>query len=734
MKQALRKDVYREIRHTLGRFMGILIIVALGVSFFTGLGATGVDMKLTGDDYFDSRELMDIRVICTYGLTDDDIKAIRGIQNVSAVYPSHNIDAMASRDGVAYTAKVHSVESVNKPLLISGRMPEKPGEAVVEQDFLGLKPGDSFRLTSGKDTDIRVSLRTDTFQIVGVAHSPYYISRERGSSSIGDGSVDYYIYIDSGNFLQTIYSEAFVVLNGAKSLMCFEDAYQDLVDRAVDDIEDLADIRVEKRYQEMTDTAYNSLALARTRLETQEAQANQELDEGQRQIDENFSELDSSDYDMPQQQTAINESLRELDASESQVQSGLRDINTAEINLNAQELELKQSERSVTEQRGELDSQSALLTMRSQTIALLDMSDPENQRMKAELDAAKASVAAGYEFLDASMAEIDAGKKTISETREELLGTKRSLQNNLLTIRESRETLLAAQNDLFSGALEISNGRRQLDISRSELAQSRLRVSKELDAARDEIDQAQKELDDLDMPEWYVLDRDSNPGYASFSQDTDKVTAIGRVFPMVFFLVAALVSLTTMTRLVEERRTEIGTLKSLGYSNRRIIYKYVFYAAAPTMIGGLAGGYFGMKLLPSVIIQAYGMLYTLPLALTPISAPYWVIGVGLALFCTVTAAASSCMRELSETPAGLMRPKAPKATRKILLERIGALWKRLTFTQKVTLRNIFRYKKRFYMTITGISGCTALLLTAFGLRDSVAAIMGLQYKDIALYD
>ncbi|MDR2649709.1 MAG: ABC transporter permease [Clostridiales bacterium] len=734
MKQALRKDVTREIRHTLSRFIGILVIVALGVSFFTGLGATGVDMKLTGDEYFDAQGLMDIRVICTYGLTDDDIQAIRGVQNVSAVYPSYNIDAMVTHNGVSYIAKAHSLESVNRPSLISGRFPEKPGEALVEQDFLGLKPGDIFKLVSGKDTDIRVNLRTDTFRIVGVALSPYYISRERGSSSIGDGSVDYFIYIDPDNFLETIYSEAFVQLNGIKDLLCFEDSYQDIVDKAVDDLEDLADIRAAARYREMTDSAYNSLALARTRLEAQEAQARQELDAGRRVIDETQSELDGADYDMPRRQTIIIESLRELDARESQVQSGLREINTAELNLDERELELIQGERGVTEQRGELDSQSSLLAVRSQRIALLDMADPENQRLKAELDAAGAGIAAGYEALSASMAEIEAGKKAISETREGLLNTERSLKNSLLTISESREILRAAQNELFSGALDISGGRRQLDISQAELAQSRLNITKELDIAWDDINNAQQNLDDLDMPEWYVLDRNSNPGYASFSQDTDKVTAIGRVFPLVFFLVAALVSLTTMTRLVEERRTEIGVLKSLGYDNRAIISKYVFYATAPTIVGGLAGGYGGMKLFPAVIIQAYGMLYTLPRTLTPISAEYWLVGVGIALFCTVTAAVSSCMKELGEMPAGLMRPKAPKAVKKILLERISVFWKRLTFTQKVTLRNIFRYKKRFYMTIAGIAGCTALLLTAFGLMDSVAAIMGLQYKDIALYD
>ena len=734
MKKALRKDVYREIKHTFGRFIGILVIVALGVSFFAGLGAAGIDMKLTGDEYFDAQNLMDIRVVSTYGLNENDIKAIRSIPSVDAVYPSYNIDAMVVHNGANYVAKVHSVEAVNKPMLISGRLPEKPGEAVVEQNFLGLKPGDSFKLASGKNTDIRVSLRTNTFRIVGIARAPYYISRERGSSSIGDGSVNYFIYIDSSNFLQPVYSEAFIQLNNLKNLMCFDDEYKDNVDNVVDDIKDLADIRIVKRYQEMTDSAYKSLSLARTQLKAREAQAQQGLEEGQRKIDEALAELDNSDYDMPRKQALLNESLRELDGREAQILSGLCDINTAELDLSANELDLIQNERIIAEKRADLDNQSAILAMRSQKAALLDMTAPENQRLLLELEYAKTGLSSGYEALNESLADIEAGKKAITEARNKLLNTKRNLEDSLLRISEGREALYASQNDLFSGVLDIADGRRQLDIAMSDLLQSRLRADKELAAAQADIDRAQKNLDDLDLPEWYVLDRDSNPGYAGFSQDTDKVTAIGRVFPLVFFLVAALVSLTAMTRLVEERRTEIGTLKSLGYSNSSIISKYVFYAAAPTVIGGLLGGYIGMKLFPSVIIKAYSMLYSLPHALTPISTVYWMIGLGLALLCTVTAAVLACVKELGEVPAGLMRPKSPKASRKTLLERAGFIWKRLTFTQKVTLRNIIRYKKRFFMTIAGISGCTALLLTGFGIRDSIAAIMGLQFKDIALYD
>ncbi|MDR3120059.1 MAG: ABC transporter permease, partial [Clostridiales bacterium] len=252
--------------------------------------------------------------------------------------------------------------------------------------------------------------------------------------------------------------------------------------------------------------------------------------------------------------------------------------------------------------------------------------------------------------------------------------------------------------------------------------------------ARSQILASRKALNALDKPQWYILDRDANPGYAGFSEDSDKIEAIGRVFPAIFFIVAALVSLTTMTRLVEERRIEIGTLKSLGYGNLAIMSKYILYAAAPTVLGGLAGGYFGMQFFPVIIISAYSMLYAVPYPVTPLHIPFWMTGIVIGALSTLIATIAACENELRASPSTLMRPKSPKLGKRILLERIPLLWRSLSFIQKVTVRNIFRYKKRFFMTIVGVAGCTALLMTGFGLRDSVTAMLDLQFVEINRYD
>ncbi|MDR1542073.1 MAG: ABC transporter permease [Clostridiales bacterium] len=736
MKAAMRKDVFREIKHTFGRFMGILTIVALGVAFFSGLGATGIDMKLTGDDYFDSQELMDIRVISTYGLTEKDLKAIAAAPGVNAVNPAYSMDALVMRNEESYILKVHSITSLNGLVLLYGRMPENRAEALVEADFiyrLGVSVGDVVTLRSGVDTDIRASLRTDKFRIVGVVRSPYYVSRERGSGSIGDGSIDYFCYIPPENFLQSVYSEAFVSVDGASEFLCFDDAYEDAVGLAVDAIEEIAKKREDERYQELTDRAFKELQGARVNLRMQSSKSQLELDEAEKALLDTASQISSAWFDQTMNQAEITEALRDLELQEMQIQSGLYAIRDAENLLDSSSAQLKSSQRELDDASSELDGQELELLRQ---MSLLSASDDTEEKAYAKLriSDARAKIVASRIEMESSYSEITAGLKSIAAQRDSLQAEKAALQESLEKIKEGRDSLIAAQNNLLMGITQTASARRQLDSSTIEFLASKNKASKALADAQSDIDSAQKALDNLDKPKWYVLDRQSNPGYAGFSQDSDKIAAIGRVFPLLFFLVAALVSLTTMTRLVEERRGEIGTLKSLGYSNMSIISKYVIYAAVPTLVGGFLGGYAGMKLFPSIIINAYNMLYSMPKTLTPMNYSYWGAGVGLAFFCTIFAAVFSCVQELGESPSSLMRPKAPKIGRRSFIEMIPLFWSSLSFTQKVTLRNIIRYKKRFYMTVIGIAGCTALLLTGFGIKDSIAAIMDLQYKDICVYD
>ncbi len=354
--------------------------------------------------------------------------------------------------------------------------------------------------------------------------------------------------------------------------------------------------------------------------------------------------------------------------------------------------------------------------------------------------------------LQEGWAQLNEGKEQLEEGRRQLAEAGRQLDEAADQLREARETLdegwtqLAEKErefldkkeegwkELVKAGQGLSDGRRELADGEKEWEEGKAQSDQEIADAREKLDKAKKDLAALKTPEWYVLDRTDYPGHADFGGDADRISAIARVFPLFFLLVAALVCLTTMTRMVEEQRVQIGTLKALGYRSGVIGVKFLIYALAATVAGSLAGLLVGMRLFPTIIYNAYGILYTM----IPVQAPFRV---GVAALSTLAAAATvlatvllCCRRELAEQPALLMRPKAPKAGKRVLLERIGFLWNRLSFSYKVTFRNLFRYKKRMLMTVVGIAGCSALMLTGFGLYDAIRDIVGIQFGQLYHYD
>lgn len=492
MVKALRKDAFKEIINTRKRFLSILLIVLLGVGFFAGIRAVSPDMKKTADMYFDENKMMDIEVISTMGLTDDDVKEIQDLQDVKIVEGTYSKDVLTKVDEEEVVLKIHTLsDNINCVKLQQGEMPKNEEECVVEESFLNStnkKIGDTIILEA-KDTLAGPNLKNKEIKIVGSIRSPLYISRERGSTKLASGKINYYIYVPKSEIASQIYTEMYVIVKGADKLDTFSDEYEDKIKKVKSDIENVAKERTESEYE-------------------------------------------------------------------------------------------------------------------------------------------------------------------------------------------------------------------------------KLKVK----------------------PEWYVLDRNQNTGYASYSQDSERIANIGKVFPVVFFVIAALISLTSMTRMVEEQRVQIGTLKALGYTKGKIALKYILYAVLATLIGGIIGMLIGFRILPEIIYNMYAMMYSMKDVVLEFNTGIAITGLGLALICTVGATIIACYKELNLQPASLMRPKSPKAGKRVLLERISWLWSKLKFTQKVTIRNVFRYKKRVSMTIIGILGCTALMVAGFGLRESVSNMIPSQYGEVFLYD
>lgn len=492
MVKALRKDAFKEIINTRKRFLSILLIVLLGVGFFAGIRAVSPDMKKTADMYFDENKMMDIEVISTMGLTDDDVKEIQDLQDVKIVEGTYSKDVLTKVDEEEVVLKIHTLsDNINCVKLQQGEMPKNEEECVVEESFLNStnkKIGDTIILEA-KDTFAGPNLKNKEIKIVGTIRSPLYISRERGSTKLASGKINYYIYVPQSEIISQIYTEIYVRVKDADKLDTFSDEYEDKVKKVKSDIENVAKERTKSEYE----------------------------------------------------------------------------------------------------------------------------------RLKVKSD-------------------------------------------------------------------------------------------------------------------WYMLDRNQNTGYASYSQDSERIANIGKVFPVVFFVIAALISLTSMTRMVEEQRVQIGTLKALGYTKVQIALKYIIYAVLATLIGGIIGMLLGFRILPEIIYNMYAMMYSMKDVVLEFNTGIAITGLGLALICTVGATIIACYKELNLQPASLMRPKSPKAGKRVLLEKISWLWSKLKFTQKVTIRNVFRYKKRVSMTIIGILGCTALMVAGFGLRESVSNMIPSQYGEVFLYD
>ena len=412
-----------------------------------------------------------------------------------------------------------------------------------------------------------------------------------------------------------------------------------------------------------------------------------------------------------------------LDAAWAQLDAARTELDNAQLRLDEQEPALLEAE----EQLEKLDQALAEVTPAdrsalAQARADYDAAVQEVADKRAELDDAAAELARTEAELPDTFAEqYDELDRALADAREEALA---EIASQLADAeKEAREELEEKRREYDDAYAEYLDGE-------AEYADGRAEADEKLGDARKKLDDAREELDALEYPEWYVTDRRDTVSFASYRSNSEKIGAIARVFPIFFFFVAALVALTTMTRMVEEERGQIGALKSLGYSDGAIMGYYIGYSLLASLIGAVLGMVFGFKLLPLVISNAYGMMYTLPRVATPFRWDYALIIAPVAVVCTTMATLAACLGQLSEKTATLLRPRAPKEGRRIFLEHIPFLWKHMAFTHKVTARNIFRYRKRLYMTVFGIAGCTALLVTGFGVRSSIHDIVDVQCGEI----
>ena len=882
-KNILRKDFIIEIKKTMGRFVSIFFIVALGVAFYSGIRASEPSMRITADQYFDDSELMDLKVMGTMGLTKADIKAIGKVSGIEAVEGGYSKDVLCPvGDNEKVVHMLSMQKNFNQVSVVEGRLPEKAGECLVDEDFLSytdLKVGDTVTFHSGDGEALTDSLVTDTYKIVGIGNSPLYISFGRGSSTIGTGEISGFVVVDKSSFDMDAYTEAYVKVSGAEEKIAFTDEYNNLSDAAKEAVSAIEEERCAVRKQEIVDEANEKLADsektvneksreledAKKELESGKSKAAEELEKAKQQLADGEAKLADAKQQIADGETQLadakaqlNDKQAQLDSAETQYESGkaqldqkeqeladaeqvylsnyskympiitagkeqitagksqiadgkkqldegLAPLNQLKDGLAVIEDEISQCDSGIAElqkqindgytlyqeyvkipkenrneeeqayvekwenlntQLGDMQERKKLLENAKQeklnqagfaTEADLEAQITSLTKQKADLDAKEKALlqqeqtlAAQEEELLSAGRQITDGKSQIAAARSQLDSTKSQITDGKAQIlsawallNEKEDTLNASKAQLASGEQELADGRSKYEQAAKEaeeqITDGQAKITdgeKQLTDAKQQIADAKAEIKKIENPKWYVQTReDALTEYQGYGDNADRMRSIGKVFPVLFFLVAALISLTTMTRMVEEQRVQIGTMKALGYGKAAIAGKYIGYALIATLGGSIFGVLAGEKILPFIIIYAYMILYKhLPAILVPYHMSYALQASVIAVACTLIATIASCYKELAAEPAELMRPAAPKQGKRILLERIGIIWKHLNFTWKSTVRNLIRYKKRFFMTIFGIGGCMALMVVGFGLKDCIYEIVSLQYEKVQFYD
>lgn len=746
MKSMMKRNTFREIKKSFGRYFAILAIIALGVAFFSGLKITQSVMVHSADVYLKDLQFYDYRLVSTLGFTEENVEALAEKEDVRAAEGAISAEVLYKDAGEnERVIKMHSItEKVNKLKLIAGEMPQSADECVVDsalfsEDAIGSK----LVLSENNTTDDLDKFAYKEYTITGLVQSPCYIQFERGNTSIGNGRISGFAYILKDGFAVDYDTEIYIKFDEDYDI--YSDEYDSYMDAKEADWEAYTKEQADIRYEKIVKDAQDELDEKKEELEEKRAEAEAELESAKQQLTDGETEISDGKNQIASAKTELSAKASELQSGKDALSSKAAELESASQQISGQEsaLAAKKAEyeqglnaylaakQQVTDQRNSLEAAKAQLTENT----------PGYEEMLAQIEAGLTEVAGAEAELNAKNAELEAAAGQLSSAESQLAAAKQQIEDGKNALAAAKAELTDGENQLAAAKEQIEEKEDQLEAAETELADGLLQYQEkqsefdeQMQDADDQIADAQSKIDEIEKPETYVLDRNTNVGYVCLKNDSGVVKGIANVFPVFFFLVAALICMTTMNRMVEEQRTQIGVLKALGFSEGKIMGKYLFYSGSAAISGTLIGYVLGIHFFPLVIITAYGIVYKMGGIYYVSDLPLALVSLTVAVLCSVGTTWLSCHKELKEVAADLMRPKAPKAGKRVFLEHVPFIWKRLKFLQKVSVRNIVRYKKRFFMMVIGISGCTALLVMGFGVRDSVVAVADQQYEEIQLYD
>lgn len=781
MHAAFRKDILRTIRGNLKRFVAIVVIAILGTAMFSGLKAGCDDLRAAADSFYDSQNLFDARVLSTLGITQGDVDALSELEGVEFAEGGYSETAYVKVSGerASVDVKALSDSGLNEPYLVEGRLPEAPGEVAVTAGYLkdsGKSIGDTLQLEAAEDENNEVFERCD-YTVVGTVIDPMEVNNAEGSMSFrAASSSDYAFFVTSDNVTAETFTVAYVRLAGTSELLCYSAEYDDLVAEATDRIDAIRDERAQARTDEVVGDALAQVEDGEREAQESFDEAEQAFADGQKEIDDGRAELADGQAELDAGRQDLIDGQAEIDANRQALIDGQAQLDAGKAQLEAGRLELQKQQDAYDQalpeaqekiEQGYRDIEAGIQLARKEAAATIDAQKEQillyltqvegkteqealaifEQQRNAAMDAAERiarenedvknaeaalaeaekELAEGAALLQKGWAELEANEAAIAKSQQDIDSGWAQLNAGQDEIDNGWAELYAGQHELDAGAAELEEGQAELDEQRADYEREKADALAELADARAEVE-------DIDPATWYIQDRSSLSGYSSIESDADSIEALGTAFPIIFLVVAILVSLTAITRLVEEQRGLIGTYKSLGFAKHQVYAKYLIYALSACLVGGIIGNVFGFVLLPLFLFTVFDVMYVLPGYPILYNVASGLFGILLFVVAIGGSAFLSCRSEIHQTPADLLRPKVPKFGSRIFLERIPAIWRRLSFLNKVTARNLFRYKKRFFMTVAGIMGCTALIVCAFVIKESVALMAPEQYESIDQYD
>lgn len=670
------------------------MIIFLGAAVFSGLRNTPYTMAASADAYLNSHNYADLTYIATLGFSDEDVAKVRKLKGIKKVVPCYQFDALfAHKDGksgvTVYSQEKYEKSMLDRPELLKGRYPKKENECIIDVN-LG-----KYNYKLGHTIELSNDNGTKTYKIVGIVNDPRYISNvDRGTNTLGDGTNSGFVEVLNEGARELglnkkvaelrnndhLYTSLLVDVEGTEKYNMFTSDYDNLIETVNTRVKSMLSEEMSDQYDQLTGDMQS------------------QLDDAKKQYEEGYQEY-----------------KRNLDSFNSQISQGKIKLAEARIQF--------------------YEQKKIYLKKAAQVSNATQQAYNETKKIDQEIKVLHDSIKDTLGNIKDKDSAQDAFTKILNDLNENLNNFNNKLQG-VGQLLEGRIQLEKAQSQLDEAEAELNIQQSKLEVTENN-AKVQLNAAKEqLDAAKTQIDQAQQQLNQIPKGVLYSLTKNENEGIASYESYKQAIASIADVFPLIFFLVAALVSLTTMTRMIEEQRSYCGTLRALGYSKQDVIMQYIVYAFLATFFACILGILAGNQVFPRIIYflftyLMYGMNQSTVLVQKwSISLMTVLISVGVTLLATL----SVCLQELVSTPSVLMRPKAPKAGKRILMERMPFIWKRLNFNQKVTMRNLFRYKKRFWMSVIGIAGCTALIMLGFGVKNSVSDIIPSQYEEVYKYD